>query len=142
MNDKHFIDTHIFIYSFDNNQPEKKSRSEEIIRAALQTGSGIISTQVVQEFLNVATQKFTVNIKSKDARLFLRFVLNPLCQVYPDFEMYDNCLEIRSETGYSFYDSLILTAAIKAGCKILYSEDFQDGQDIRGVKIVNPYRSS
>jgi len=140
MSAKYFIDTNVFVYSFDNSQPAKKERSVELIQDALQTGSGIISTQVVQEFLNVATQKFAVPMKSEDARAYLRLVLNPLCQIYPGITQYDSCLELRSETGYSFYDSLILAAAIQGGCEILYSEDLQDRQQVRGVRIENPYR--
>jgi predicted nucleic acid-binding protein len=140
MSAKYFIDTNVFVYSFDNSHPAKKERSVELIQDALQTGSGIISTQVVQEFLNVATQKFAVPMKSEDARAYLRLVLNPLCQIYPGITQYDSCLELRSETGYSFYDSLILAAAIQGGCEILYSEDLQDRQQVRGVRIENPYR--
>jgi predicted nucleic acid-binding protein len=100
---------------------------------------GVISTQVIQEFLNVAIQKFAVPLKMEDSKTYLRLVMNPLCQVYPDLSLYETVLELRSETGYSFYDSLIVTAAIQGGCRILFSEDLQDGQQIRGVKIVNPY---
>jgi predicted nucleic acid-binding protein len=47
--------------------------------------------------------------------------------------------ELEAETGYSFYDSLILAAAIRGGCDVLYSDDLQDGQGVRGMKIINPY---
>jgi predicted nucleic acid-binding protein len=140
MNAKYFLDTNIFVYSFDNHQRSKQGRSFELIQGALQTGLGIISTQVIQEFLNVATQKFTVPMKPEDSQAYLRLILNPLCQVYPDLSLYDTCLGIQAETKYSFYDSLILAGAVHGGCDTLYSEDLQDGQQVRGVKIVNPYR--
>ena len=141
MSAKYFIDTNIFVYSFDDNQPIKKERALALIQEALETGAGIISTQVIQEFLNVAIQKFAVPMKIEDAREYLRLVMNPLCQVYPDLALYESCLGLQAQTGYSFYDSLILAAAVEGGCDILYSEDLQDGQEVRGVKIVNPYRS-
>ena len=140
MSAKYFIDTNIIIYSFDDRQPAKKERSSELIQAALQNGAGIISTQVIQEFLNVATQKFTIPMKPEDSKLYFRLVLNPLCQIYPNLALYENSLDLQAETRYSFYDSLIIAAAIQGGCEILYSEDLQDGQDLRGVRIVNPYR--
>jgi predicted nucleic acid-binding protein len=59
--------------------------------------------------------------------------------VFPDLALYDTCLQIQAETRYSFYESLILASAIHGGCEILYSEDFQDGQRVRGVQIVNPF---
>lgn len=140
MSAKYFVDTNIFVYSFDNGQPVKKARAMALIQNALETGLGIISTQVIQEFLNVATQKFAVPMKIEDAREYLRLVMNPLCQIYPDLALYENCLELQAETRYSFYDSLILAAALRGRCEILYSEDLQDGQEVRGIKITNPYR--
>jgi predicted nucleic acid-binding protein len=140
MSVRYFLDTNIFVYSFDNRQPAKKQRSMELIQQALETGLGIISTQVIQEYLNVATQKFAVPLAVDDAQAYLNLVLNPLCQVYPDLTLYKRCLEIQTETKYSFYDSLIIAAAVQGGCERLYSEDLQDGQEVRGVRIVNPYR--
>lgn len=139
MSAKYFIDTNIFIYSFDTRQPSKQARSSALIQDALKNGLGMISTQVIQEFLNVATQKFAVPMQIEDAASYTRLVLNPLCQVYPDLALYESCLEIQAESRYSFYDSLILAAALQGGCKILYSEDLQDGQQVRSVRIVNPY---
>jgi predicted nucleic acid-binding protein len=140
MSAKYFLDTNIFVYSLDYQQPAKKQRSMELIQRALETGSGMISTQVMQEFLNVATQKFAVPMAIDDAQAYLRLVLNPLCQVYPSLRLYESCLDIQAETKYSLYDSLIIAAAVQGGCERLYSEDLQDGQEIRGVRIVNPYR--
>ncbi len=97
MSVKYFIDTNIFVYSFDERQPAKKARSLALIQAGLSSATGIISTQVVQEFLNVATQKFTVPMKPEDCQIYLRMVLNPLCQIYPDLLLYETCLEVQAE---------------------------------------------
>jgi predicted nucleic acid-binding protein len=140
MSDKYFIDTNIFIYSFDDRQPAKKQRALALIQEALTNGSGMISTQVIQEFLNVATQKFAVPMKIEGARTYLKLVMNPLCQIYPSLALYESCLAIQAETRYSFYDALILAAALQGGCHVLYTEDLQDGQVVLGVEIVNPYR--
>jgi len=140
MSAKYFLDTNIFVYCFDHRHPAKQERSMALIQEALQTGLGMISTQVIQEFLNVATHKFVVPMKLNDSQAYLRLMLNPLCLVYPDLKLYESCLDIQSETNFSFYDSLILAGAVRGGCDILYSEDLQDGRQARGVKIVNPYR--
>lgn len=139
MSAKYFLDTNIFVYSFDRTQPQKKDRSLVLIAAALQTGDGLISTQVVQEFLNVATRKFAPPLQPEDSKLYLQTVLLPLCRVFPDPAYYETALDILQDTGYSFYDSLILAAAQRSGAAILYSEDFQDGQKVGQVKIVNPF---
>jgi predicted nucleic acid-binding protein len=98
MSAKYFIDTNIFVYSFDNREPLKKDKALMLIQDALKTGTGVISTQVIQEFLNVATQKFAVSMKIEDAREYLRLVMNPLCRVYPDLALYESCLELQAET--------------------------------------------
>ena len=139
MNGKYFIDTNVFIYSFDIDQPTKQERSLELIQIGLGTGFGIISTQVIQEFLNVATRKFAIPMKPEDSKAYLHLVMNPLCQVYPDLSLYEACLDLQVETGYSFFDSLILAAAIRGGCNFLYTEDMQDGQEINSVTIKNPF---
>lgn len=140
MSAKYFIDTNVFVHSFDDRQPEKKERSLALIQAGLQDGTAVISTQVIQEFLNVATQKFAVPMKPEDSKLYVRLVLNPLCQIYPNLALYETSLDLQAENRYSFYDSLIIAAAIQGGCDFLFSEDLQDGQELRGVKIINPYR--
>lgn len=140
MSGRFFIDTNVFVYSFDDRQPDKQERSRALIQEGLKTGMGMISTQVIQEFLNVATHKFSVPLKIEHRTLYLRQVLNPLCQVYPDLPLYENSLEIQAETRYSFYDSLILASALQGGCDLLYSEDMQAGQEVRGIKIINPYQ--
>ena len=139
MRAKYFLDTNIIVYSFDASQPAKKELALALIGNALQSGLGIISTQVIQEFLNVATRKFMVPLTVEDAKAYLKMVLGPLCKVYPDQVLYEASLELQHETGYSFYDALILASALHAGCEILYSEDFRTGQQIRGLKIVNPF---
>jgi predicted nucleic acid-binding protein len=139
MSDKYFLDTNIFVYSFDDTQPEKKARALNLIAEALQTNNGVVSTQVIQEFLNVATRKFSVPMKPEDGKVYLRKVMHPLCHVFPDLDLYQTALDILQKTGYSFYDSLILSGALRGECAILYSEDLQSGQQIDGLKIVNPF---
>lgn len=139
MSAKFFIDTNVFVYSFDSSQPAKRDRSLALIQEALTNDSGMISTQVLQEFLNVALTKFNIPMKVQEAVYYLKVVLNPLCQVYPDLALFENSLVLQSETGYSFYDALILSAADKAGCEVLYTEDLQHGQEIRGIKVLNPF---
>ena len=139
MNAKYFIDTNIIVYCFDDRMPDKKTRSLALIADALQTGNGIISWQVIQEFLNVATRKFKVPLKPEDAKLYLQKILYPLCQVYPDLDIYQKALDLQLKTNYSFYDSLILAGASREGCTILYSEDLQDKHQVDGLRIVNPF---
>jgi predicted nucleic acid-binding protein len=65
--------------------------------------------------------------------------LSPLLRIYPSVVLYRRSLNIQSRYQYSFYDSLIIAAALEAGCKTLYSEDMQHGQRIEQVTIKNPF---
>ena len=139
MSAKYFLDTNIFVYSFDQNSPQKNKRSQVLIAEALYTGEGLISTQVIQEFLNVAMRKFAIPLTPNDGKVYLQKVLAPLCQVFPDKVLYETALDILKNTGYSFYDSLILAGAQRGGASVLYSEDFQSGQQVGGIEIINPF---
>ncbi len=107
----------------------------------MRSGAGVVSTQVVQEFLNLATRKFARAFSGNDLQAYLDDVLTPLCQVFPDAALFRLALEVKDETGYSFYDSLVVAGALRVGCTRLYSEDLQDGRLIRGLIIENPFRA-
>jgi len=139
MSVKYFIDTNIFVYCFDDRHPDKRVRALGLIADALQTGNGMISWQVIQEFLNVSTRKFIVPLKPEDAKIYLQKVLHPLCHVFPDLDLYGRALDIFEKTGYSFYDSLIIAGAERGGCEILYSENLQAGHRVDGVVVLNPF---
>jgi len=139
MNDKFFLDTNILIYTFDSREPAKQQRANELVIRALKTRQGIISFQVVQEFLNAARRKFASVLSSLDVQTYLVQVLTPLCQVFSSIDLYVRALEIAERWQYSFYDSLIIATALQANCQILYSEDLQHGQVIQGLTIINPF---
>ncbi len=139
MSSRYFLDTNIFVYSFDQESPAKKQKSQYLIDQALQDERGLISTQVFQEFFNVALHKFKQPLSLQDCKDYLENVLAPLCEVYPDMDYYRSALEIQTTTGYSFYDALVIAAAQKAGCTTLYSEDLQDEQKIGLLQIKNPF---
>ena len=140
MRGKFFLDTNIFVYSFDHSAPEKRDKARSMIMDALQGNQGAVSYQVVQEFLNVALTKFESPLSSVDAKQYLVSVLIPLCQVYPDTELYSHALDIHERAKYAFYDCLIIAGAKRAGAETLYTEDLQDGQVLDGLTIVNPFR--
>jgi predicted nucleic acid-binding protein len=138
--ERYFLDTNVLVYTFDAHSP-KRSQAVDLVARALEARRGIISYQVVQEFLNVATRKFTKPFTVAEAELYLTRVLMPLCQVFPDSALYLQALAISGEARLSFYDSLIVSSAITGGCTVLWTEDMNHGQRIRGVEIRNPFRS-
>lgn len=139
MSAKYFLDTNIFVYSFDETTPKKRKMALNLISNALATGQGVISWQIVQEFLNVALKKFSPRLEVADAKLYLDKSLMPLCRSFAGPTAYQSALDLHKTTGYSFYDCLVLAAALESECDILYSEDLQHGQKISGLKIQNPF---
>ena len=139
MSAKFFLDTNTIVYSFDNKDAFKRRISQQLIQLALQTRQGHISYQVVQEFLNVATRKFAIPLIHPKSSAYLRDVLSPICTVFPNMALYEKALQIHDRWKFSFYDSLIIAAAISADCAMLYSEDLQHKQTIEHLTIINPF---
>lgn len=136
-----FLDTNILVYAQATNEPQKRSIAAALIADALRTRRGMISTQVVQEFLNLATRHASPVFSQPEADEYLNKVLWPLCVHFPSRGFYERALQIRMETGYAFYDALIVAAAIESGCRVLYTEDLQHGRVIQSVRVVNPFLS-
>ena len=134
---ENFIDSNIFVYMFDRSAPEKRQQARELVHALVQDGTGCISYQVVQETLNVVGR--IEGPDSDQLAELLDEILIPLWQIDPSESLYRTGLRIQVRYGYSFYDSLIVAAALGAGCTTLYSEDMQDGQRIEGLTIRNPF---
>ena len=134
-----FLDTNILVYAQAANEPRKQPIAAALISDALRTRRGLISTQVVQEFLNVATRHATPVFSLDEATEYLNTVLWPLCNHVPSRPLYELALQIRAETGYTLYDALIVAAAVESGCRVLYSEDLQQDRVVRGVCVVNPF---
>lgn len=139
MSVENFLDTNILVYLFDEVDGEKRETSEHLVQQALHAENGCISYQVVQETINVITRK--LNAPPEKARQLLNHILIPLWRVNPTGALYQRGLDLQTRYGFDFYDSLIVAAALEAGCKTLYSEDLQHGRQIDGVTITNPFRT-
>jgi predicted nucleic acid-binding protein len=139
MNGKFFLDTNIFVYSFDHSSATKSGRASQLIGRAVTTRTGVISYQVVQEFFNLALRKFAKPMRPEDAEQYLGAVFRPLMTINSSQALYGEALRITQRYRFSWYDSLIIAAALEANCSILYSEDLQHGQKIGDLRIENPF---
>lgn len=140
MSAEFFIDTNVFIYHLDATDRRKQKLADKIVREALSSGNGCISSQVVQECLNVALRKAAVPLSPDAARAYLDAVLVPLMAVTASEALYHRALDVQSRWRFSFYDSLIVAAALQAGCRTLLSEDLQHGQVLDNLTVVDPFR--
>ena len=116
----------------------RTSLDESLIVEAIESEHCAISTQVIQEFLNVALGKFASRLSTGETTRFLDRVLWPLCKIHPTAGLYMSVVSIMEETGWTFYDSLIVSAAA-ARCPVLSHGRLADGAVVRGVEIHNPF---
>ena len=139
MSARFFLDTNIFVYSFDRSAVVKSRKAAQLIRKALTTQKGIISYQVVQEFFNVALRKFSQPMKASDAEQYLSTVFRPLLGVHSSQALYAEALHLQAKSGLSWYDSLIVSAAIQGQCDFLFTVDLQHGQRFGTLQVANPF---
>lgn len=138
MTGKQFVDTNILVYAHDTGDKRKHETARDLIRALWESGSGVISTQVVQEFYVNITKKTARPLKPKQAQRtvsdYLRWdvIVNTGDSIVQAFD-------IESRYRISFWDALIVQAANSAGAEILYSEDLNHEQNYDGVRVVNPF---
>src|SRR5260370_4834612 len=93
MSARFFLDTNIFIYTFDSKAPAKAKKAVQLIRRAADTGEGIISYQVVQEFFNVALRRFPQPMNVAEAEQYLITLLRPLLALHPSASTYFQALQ-------------------------------------------------
>jgi predicted nucleic acid-binding protein len=139
MSGNFFLDTNIFVYTFDATASAKARRAQQLIREALATRRGLISYQVVQEFFNVALKRFAQPMSVAEAEQYLATVFRPLLAVHSSPALYLEALRLSGKHGMSWYDALIVAAASASQCDILYSEDLQHGRKLEGLRIQNPF---
>lgn len=134
-----FVDSNVLIYLFDKSDERKRAIAADLFLEGITTRTAAISFQVVQEVLNVLTTKLTPCPPVVDVQDFLNRTLLPLWKVMPSASLYQRALNVQQRYRYGFYDSLIVSAALEAGCTILYSEDLHAGQKIEKLIIQNPF---
>jgi len=134
-----FFDTNILVYCFDRQDERKQTIAHDLLMDHGVSGSGRISYQVSQEFAAVA-----IRILKEPKRVYLMIESYHLLAVgletvgYSD-RLLDYALGLWERYRFSWYDSLIVAAALHSGCGTLYTEDMQHGMEIDGLRIVNPF---
>ena len=134
---KVFLDTNILVYSLDQADAAKMAKCRGLIRSLTAESRGVISTQVMQEFYVAATSKMGADpLLTKDIlRSLERFetvVVSPT--------LIKDAIDCSIINRLSFWDALIVVSAESAQCEILWTEDLNHGQIIRGVRIENPLK--
>ena len=136
---KIFFDTNILVYSVDENDLQKKEIASQLLTDASSSKTGIISTQSLQEFYNVAVKK--LKLSKQIAKEYVELFSSQLTVRQVTVPLILNAIDISIKDKLSFWDSLILSSANDNGCIIVYSEDLNNDQIIGGTKILNPFTS-
>lgn len=137
--DRFFLDTNILAYSFDPVDARKALIAEELITRGLTSGLGLISYQVAQEFVNLSLRKFAAAMTLAELERYFLRVLFPLMKVSSSAPLFLQALHLQAANRLSWYDSLIVAAAMQAECRVLYTEDFQHGQRFGQLTVQNPF---
>jgi predicted nucleic acid-binding protein len=134
-----FVDSNILLYADDRSAGPKRERARELIEEVMSTGTGVLSLQVLQEYFAVATKKLGVPAAGARQRIELLSRLDVVILGVEDILM---AIDLHRLHQFSIWDALVIRAALNAGCRVLYSEDLQDGRRIDGLEIVNPFKGS
>lgn len=131
---REFVDSNVLLYLLSG-EPARADAAERVLERA-----PLLSVQVLNEVVHVALRKFRMPLA--EVRAFSRSV-RALCEVAPLTPVtHEGALDCVDRYRLSFYDALIVSAAINGGCRTLWSEDFQEGQVFGGaLKVRNPFGS-
>lgn len=131
-----FIDTNVLVYAEASDAPAKQRAALAVLKQLYEGAEGVLSTQVLQEYCNVALKKLRLPVQHVRAQLDL-YEQFEVIQVTP--AIIRAGLDLHQTRSVSFYDALILASAQTAGCSVLFSEDMNTGEIMGGVRIVNPF---
>lgn len=132
-----FLDTNVFVYAEDADQSVKARTARALIERCVREGNGVVSTQVLGEFVAVATRKLGVApavVEQQVHRIARGFEVVPV-----SVDRIAGALELLRAHSISWWDALIVRCASDAGCLELYTEDFQHDQRLGKLRIVNPF---
>jgi predicted nucleic acid-binding protein len=142
MSDKVFIDTNVLLYAYDRDAGAKHEIARKLIRRCWETASGVISIQVLSEFFARATRAGHSFVSLDEAESIVQNLSNAWVVVIPDVSVVLEAIRGRKDHQLSYWDALIWATAKQARIGTVYTEDFQDGQVVEGVKFVNPFKQN
>ncbi len=133
-----FVDTNVLVYAFDKSSSPKKRIAQRLMNELMDEDRLRLSTQVLQELFVTLTRKVSQPCSSEEALAVLEDLTAwPLMVV--DYAAIRAAVRLSDQAKLSFWDALVVIAAIRTGSAVLYTEDLNDGQDIFGVRINNPF---
>ena len=135
-----FFDTNVLIYAMDPAEASKKATSVELLKESFLSGKLVVSPQVLNECYRSLVHKRKL-VAQQEARDYLRAFI-PVCYAPLTAETHEMACAIEDRHRFSWWDCIAVASALQARCRSFVSEDLQDGRDVEGMSIVNPFTSS
>ena len=135
-----FVDTNILVYAFDSTDPTRHRSAVELLSRLMDEDRLRLSTQVLQEFYVTMTRKPRPPWSPDQALAKLDdFSAWPVTTI--DVPLVREAVLLSRDAVLSFWDALVVVAAARSGANTLYTEDLNNGQVLRGVRVVNPFNN-
>jgi predicted nucleic acid-binding protein len=132
-----FVDTNVLVYANDRTGGEKPAKASALIARLLESGSGVLSLQVLCEFYSAATRK--LGMKSEEAEIAIAdFVVWAIHR--PTHDSLLRACRLQRRHKLSWWDALLVQSAIEMESRVLWTEDLNDGQRYGSVTVRNPFR--
>jgi predicted nucleic acid-binding protein len=140
MSDRNFLDTNILVYAYDENQPVKQEIAQNLLIDGIEQEHSVLSVQVLGEFFNVVTRHIPQPMTSSEALEIIEMLSILLVQEI-DLTVVKRAIATHQKYRISYWDALMVSAAERAGCTRLLSEDLSDGQTYHNIIVHNPFKS-
>jgi predicted nucleic acid-binding protein len=138
--DNGFVDTNVLVYAFEKIESPKQVVAKTLLKDLMANDLFCVSTQVMQELFVTLTRKVKARCTSQEASAVLEELAAwPVISI--DYSSILEAIGLAEEAKLSFWDALVVVAAARSGAGVLYTEDLNDGQEILGVRIRNPFAS-
>jgi predicted nucleic acid-binding protein len=133
-----FVDANVLVYAFDASAGRKQHAARALLERLWESNSGCVSIQVLQEFFVTVTKKVAKPLPVEDAKARVReFAAWSVFAPAPEDVL--AAIDLHTQAKIGFWDAMVVLAAAESGCDVLWTEDLNDGQALRGVRIRNPF---
>ena len=140
MRDRFFLDTNILVYAYDNHDPQKQDKAQQLLTSGIEQENLVLSVQVMGEFFNAATRHIPEPLTPDEVGEIINTLsILPIQEV--DLAMVNRAIDTHKKYQISYWDSLIVSAAERAKCTEIISEDLSDGQSYNGIRVRNPFKN-
>ena len=135
---REFVDASVLVYAFDSSAAGKQETAKQLLERLWDNGTGCVSVQVLQEFFVTITKKVPKPLPVDDAKARIReFVAWTVFA--PKADDIVAAIDLHAQAKIGFWDAMVVLAAAESDCEVLWTEDLNDGQLLRGVRVRNPF---